>query len=1204
MATVDGNIDRILEKLPQLAVLVLETPSPSTAADEHAESLHSLLAALEQDSADAGLRGTPYLFRLLYKLPISWPNGTPADADHDAFTDWLAELADHLLIEADEAGPQRLLGHLRRLSWMPPLPPALTTLVGEALVHDAAALRRRAAMALPSDPGAAGDAADGRPADAAGKEREPSAAAGVLDAAAAADAGHGLLAHAAPATEAVASDAAASAVALGDDAGAEAVHDNGIGCDNDLVDATVDTAVCAPGTSSAADAPWISAEEMALIADAVATQLLPATAAAADALAIPGPGTVPALEACIEQLSLIQAALDALELRGLRQLSDGYAALLQRLLQGSDADAADVAAAGLWPVLLLCHLQDPLNIDIARDLGVHLVERGLLTPEQASLLADSLVAVRIGVDPQLREQRARVVGAEDVELHLAADVLPSVLNGMLSELPKRTAEFSRHLQNFLHRRQGADLAAARRIAHTLKGDGNIVGLRGIANLTHALEEIFDVLANRPEHRDPALDEMLVDAADMLEVMSDHVLGRGPEPADAVALLQRVIDGANALLDDAGGLQPPASGDGATESATPAAAADEPAADDADTTTVTIPMRLLDQLLRQTGEATIYARQVENRVERVERRHGEITAQGKTFATLIAELQQLVEVRGAALSSLRLNLGEEFDDLEMDRYNELHTVTLRLVEASADARASAGELNDDVIALHDLLARQDRIHQDLRERVQRARTVPLLELLPRLQRVVRQTARQIGKPCELQIDGGDTLLDKELLDGLAEPLLHLLRNAIDHGIETPELRAIAAKPPAGQIRLSFGRDGGDVVIVCHDDGTGLDYERIRRRATERGLIAAERSYSEAELAELIFHAGFSTRHGATLTSGRGLGMDIVRRRVTALKGSVSLRSNRGQGCTVELRLPSSQVTAQVLLVRVGSERVAVNLTGVQRLALYAPSQLNQYDGQLQLQLDDEAPCRAVHLAQLLGLASPTPASGRHAMLLTGSGERTAVLIDEPGDARSVIVKGLGMHVAPNPGVLGATILGDGGIATVVDLPQLLARLGRLDLSLSSTTPAGSAEQVPSVLVVDDSLSVRRSLEQVIGDAGFRVSSARDGLEAVAQVRERQPDVLVIDLEMPRMNGLELTSFIRRNEDTRHIPIIMITSRTTERHRDLARNAGVDTVLSKPYSEEGLLALIVDKLTRSRADRRSGAAAESVAASNGVAASAGH
>jgi chemosensory pili system protein ChpA (sensor histidine kinase/response regulator) len=237
----------------------------------------------------------------------------------------------------------------------------------------------------------------------------------------------------------------------------------------------------------------------------------------------------------------------------------------------------------------------------------------------------------------------------------------------------------------------------------------------------------------------------------------------------------------------------------------------------------------------------------------------------------------------------------------------------------------------------------------------------------------------------------------------------------------------------------------------------------------------------------------------------------------------------------------------------------------------------------LHLPDEAPRAALPLAQLLGYASDTGTTGssRHVLLTEDENQAgLAILVDQISDARSVIIKRLGPHVALNPGVRGATILGDGSVAIVIDLAQLLARRSQTEATAFANPVRSPAQQIPSVLIVDDSLSVRRSLEQVIGDAGFRVATARDGLEAVERVRSQRPDLMVIDLEMPRMNGLELTSYIRNEDSTRGIPIIMITSRTTERHRDLARAAGVDTILSKPYSEEGLLALIADKLARGR------------------------
>lgn len=932
----------------------------------------------------------------------------------------------------------------------------------------------------------------------------------------------------------------------------------------------------APVTPTAIDGTtWISREELALIRDAVETQLLPAASAMLEQQDGSHEARDGAIDACLDQLALIAAAIDALGLAGLDRACAAYRRLVERLRDDSADATDDLYAAGLWPVLLAGHLDDPHDAAAAADLVDLLRERAVLDDAEAPSLRVSLCAVSIGIDPAQRQARKHVAEAADVVLEIAADVLPGVLAGMLRELPGRAAEFSASVQRYVHDHGADDLDHARRVAHTLKGDGNIVGVRGIANLTHALEEILSMLAASPQRASASTDALLVDAADCLEAMSDHVLGRGPAPERAVAELQRVYDCANALFD---GTDDDATHDTITRpDAAPASAA---AATEGDApATITVPMSLLDDLLRLTGEAMIHARQIEDRVTRVERHHADIATQGRAFASLIAQLQHLVEIRGAALDTLRL--AGSLDDLELDRYNELHTVTLRLVEASADTLTSAGELDDDVLGLRDQLSQQDRVQMEVRESVMQARQVSLRDISPRLARVVRQTARQLEKPCELYIAGDDIPLDKDLADALAEPLMHILRNAVDHGLEAPDLRADLGKPQTGRIDLAFRRDAGTLVVTCRDDGAGLDAAAVRQRAIERGILAADAEPDDAQIAALVMRSGFSTRHVATLTSGRGIGMDIVNRRILDLKGVLNLRSHPGHGCEIEFRVPLSQVAANVLMVEAANMAVAVGLDGVTRTVACDETDLVAHAGELRLATGETA-LPATRLETLLGFAAQRHDGARalRALIVEPAGAGSlAVLVDAVGDARAVIVKSLGPHAPPNPGLLGATILGDGSIAPVVDVQQLLRRRTQ-----AASTPVAApivADAAPLVLVVDDSLSARRSLEQLIGDAGFRVAAARDGLEALERVNRQPPDLLVVDLEMPRMNGLELASFVRKSDTTRAIPIIMITSRTTERHRELARAAGVDMTLGKPYSEDRLLALIADFLQRGRA-----------------------
>lgn len=1178
----DAYVSDIVERLAQLATQLLDG---DTYAPLDRAAVVEVLQAMEARSAAHGLRGLTYLFRMLHKLPVAWPATGFNESDRIAFDEWIGDCCGYVL-GGESHGSDRLVDAVLSLSFMLPVAPRARELLVLALADDALKLKRAAARRdiVVSGLNAMGDA------DAIGAEGATEAVIGV------AAESHADMIGDHDAAGAIVCDALAAASATTPAADAEIANTASEDAANE--DMSAGTAAATAAATSIAetgeppdDAVWVSVDEFALIREAVETQLLPTASTVLEQYDAPNDAQIAAIDACLDQLELIEAAVDALALTGLQRACAAYRRLTERL-RGDPAFASeDAQGVGLWPVLLIGHLESPLDADAAGDLVALLDERGVFADgESASVLA-ALGAISIGIDPAQRLTRKRIAEPDDVALELAPDVLPGVLAGMLQELPGRSAEFSASVQRYVREHAAHDLDHAQRIAHTLKGDGNIVGLRGIANLTHALEEILSALAAAPQRANAQIDALLVDAADCLESMSDHVLGRGPPPEHAISDLQRVYDCANALFEDTDEFAAEIESDPAehapeaevehdapAQNTAPRVAEPAPPAGDAPAT-ITVPMRLLDDLLRLTGEAVIHARQVEDRVARVERHHADISTQGRTFQSLIAQLQQLVEVRGAALDMLRL--AGALDDLELDRYNELHTVTLRLVEAAADARTSADELDGDVLNLRDLLSQQDRVQLDVREHVMQARQIAVHEISPRLQRVVRQTSRQLEKPCELHIDGDDVPLDKDLVDALAEPLLHVLRNAVDHGLETPARRAELGKPAIGRIDLSYRRDASSLVVLCRDDGAGLDTDAIRRRAIERGLIAANAELDEAELASLVLRSGFSTRRAATLTSGRGIGMDIVHRRIVELKGVLNLRSRRDRGCEIEFRLPLSQVSANVLMVEAASTPIAIGLDGVARMVALSGDDLAMRDGSLHVRLDD-ATFAAARLETLLGFDASARANAteRHALIVEPANEAPfAVIVDAVGDARAVIVKNLGPHVPPNPGLLGATILGDGVIAPVVDLQQLLRRRAMA----TPVQPAAIVEATtaPSVLIVDDSLSVRRSLEQLVGDAGFRVTTARDGLEALERVSVQRPDLLIVDLEMPRMNGLELASFVRKADATRAVPIIMITSRTTERHRELARAAGVDVTLGKPYSEDGLLGLIADLLQRGRA-----------------------
>jgi chemosensory pili system protein ChpA (sensor histidine kinase/response regulator) len=459
-------------------------------------------------------------------------------------------------------------------------------------------------------------------------------------------------------------------------------------------------------------------------------------------------------------------------------------------------------------------------------------------------------------------------------------------------------------------------------------------------------------------------------------------------------------------------------------------------------------------------------------------------------------------------------------------------------------------------------------------------VPVASVLSRFHRAVRQAGRILDKQVELKVKGADTLVDGNLLNDLIDPLMHVLRNAVDHGIEPPDRRRMLGKDAVGQIELSFQREGDYIVVRCRDDGGGLDLAAIRRTAVRKGLIEDGARLSDDELARLILAPGFSTREEATQISGRGIGMDVVQSRVLDLKGAVHLRTDRDRGLTVELRLPASLLSAHALLVRVRNVIVAVSTRGIEDIHYVEVGELRTVGAELTYKLGN-AVHDVVRLDELLNLPGDRRAAERTGFPLLivrlDSGAARAVIAQEVLETRNLVVKNLGRYVPKIRGVVGAAILGDGSVASVVDLPELLrsgAQTGHEGWRGTTTglNPAWTAQRqsaAAKAIVVDDSISARRTLAKVVRDAGFDVRAAIDGLEAVALLERMTPDIILTDMEMPRMNGLELTGHVRARAETRDIPVIMVTSRSTDKHRRQAEAAGVNVYLTKPFSEETLL-----------------------------------
>jgi chemosensory pili system protein ChpA (sensor histidine kinase/response regulator) len=455
-------------------------------------------------------------------------------------------------------------------------------------------------------------------------------------------------------------------------------------------------------------------------------------------------------------------------------------------------------------------------------------------------------------------------------------------------------------------------------------------------------------------------------------------------------------------------------------------------------------------------------------------------------------------------------------------------------------------------------------------------VPLATLANRLHRTVRVSARKRGKVAELVLDGVSTELDKTVMEQLAGPLEHLLRNAVDHGIEDSESRRAAGKPECGVIRLSAAYEGTQVVVHLTDDGSGLDLDKIRKTAIQLGYhTEAEAAIlTPADLSDLIFEPGFSTAESITEISGRGIGLDVVKAGVEALKGTVSLHSREGQGVKFTIRLPMTLVITKVLMLEAQQERYAIPLAAVTRTTRIDSSQI-ELSGQRQMIKLEDRVLPVVHLAEWLEMRAPgEPPPGRLPLVVVRAGEgEVALIADRVMEAREVMVKPLEGLLRRVPRMTGATILGDGSVVLIVNPVDLSAtQQQRAQAPVRRRVPArrGSFE----ILIVDDSPSVRRAVANLVRNAGWIPSQAKDGVEAleILQRGDRRPDAILMDIEMPRMDGFELTSSLRSQTALRSVPVIMLTSRSGEKHRKKAIEVGVNEYLVKPFQDDALVEVI--------------------------------
>jgi chemosensory pili system protein ChpA (sensor histidine kinase/response regulator) len=738
----------------------------------------------------------------------------------------------------------------------------------------------------------------------------------------------------------------------------------------------------------------------------------------------------------------------------------------------------------------------------------------------------------------------------------------------------------------------------RRAVHTLKGAAGVVGYLGAARLAHRMEDLLD---NLYEGTATLTEQSARTLASSSDALHDMIGGTADVPR-LEALVGRLFGEFDRLMGhDA---PAPAVAVAATDESTPddLAATAEPApaprplvdrrrrlADRrAAGPVLRVPVDRLNELVRSVSELVINRSTLEQHHLALIEQVDELKLSTARLRRVTHRLESDYEVRalagnmsmsgpgGAAGSSG----GHGFDELEFDRYTEFHLLTRELTEITSDIATIGTRVAGTIGDFDSDLTRLNRLTREVQDKTMEFRMIPLSTLATQLERTVRGTGEACGKQVGFAIEGGHVALDKSLLEQMSDPLLHLLRNAVDHGIEGAERRAAAGKPARGLITVRAFHEGTDVLIEVEDDGAGLDVEKIRRTAIARGYVseAEAGSLSADTLFGYIFEAGFSTAERVTEVSGRGVGMDVVKAKVSRLGGRVYISSRPGAGTTISVRVPMTLAITRILLVRSGGETFGLPLASVIQIARPHPNSIGTVGSERVFTIDGRTyPLR--DLAESLGLERAADAPAVQPVLIANlSHRRIALAVDEIVNSRDVVVKTLGTHLRRVPGFWGATLLGDGTVVLILN-PADLA--GAAEGPVVVRTPARvQTDQDPyTVLVVDDSLSMRHVLSVAVKKAGWTPVPARDGLEAleIIQRSQRPPDLVLLDIEMPRMDGFEFLHTIRAQKGRADLPIVMLTSRSGDKHRDKATSLGATDYMVKPFQEDVLIRNI-DRLVR--------------------------
>ncbi len=842
-------------------------------------------------------------------------------------------------------------------------------------------------------------------------------------------------------------------------------------------------------------------------------------------------------------------------------------------------------------------------------------------PECGEETESTFLSESVPMDDSIAKADDGKIRASDYHQKNRVEISPEILESFYEEAEEHLEDLGRSL-NVLDTQVKESIPISptlreasrrfRRSVHTLKGAAAVIGFQDFATFAHSFEDLLDWLFEEAREISPEIVAVLVESSDLLERMitqptllfspkvhsldkrykkimrqdlarNETIISESTSEVGSETIIEQnpILQPEKSVIDDdqmdvfEKRLHP----DDISELSTRV------------TKTLKVDMARYDELVNLSGELIIALSAFDQKMEAFTDSVNDLELYRERLKQISRDLEVSYEVE--ALEQLRAmpdfaaesrvnthHAGdfEDFDTLELDRYSELNLIIRQLNEAAVDV----GALHTHLANLHSdfdsRLNRQRIILSELQNKMMGVRMTPFALITNKLRMTVREVAGNLNKKVKLVVIGEDIELDKLIWEKVSDPLMHLLRNAVDHGVESQKVRQSLGKPPTATIMLEATREGNQVVIRILDDGAGLDYSAIRAMVRKMRLSDRVDQMSDDELSQFIFYPGFSTRAEIDEISGRGVGMDVVKENILNLKGAIRVASEKGQGTRFTIRIPLTLAAVQALLFAVRGQTYAIALNEISEIIRL---DLNSILGTNQdaMRLKDEV-LPLFHMADLLragkeqAVSVPVGESSLTLVVETG-GRRACLVIDSLVGQKEIVIKNLGSHLRYVKGVSGATILGDGSVIPILNVEELLwSQTAVLDDPIADTELI--VERPLNIMVVDDSVSIRQVVSRLMEDQGWRVQTAKDGIDALEKLHQSRPDLIVLDIEMPRMNGYEFLGAIKAQVEFEDIPVVILTSRTATKHRDKAKAMGAKGFIVKPYNDDKFVRLI-SKLT---------------------------